>query len=332
MASDSQFPPTLNNAEKQINKAKELATQHLGIEAVSAQLTTTQGCFSRTLEVSLEDGRTIIIQFRIEALDAEPFFGARKLLGDLVPIIEAIHDPELVKDGIWPFYMTRIPGKPIMEYENIWNQNQLATCTKSLGRVFARCFVEGNADEAVDSDIIPNLQKIRTYALEREDVKPFLVIIDKLIDGAPGLKKFPLFFGHLDINDMNVLAGENAEITGVIDWELSPSSRPFGVACYCIQHLAGEFVDKVFRERPGFEAIDRGFWNGLLEDTPIEIRGRLEADWEAVQTAVMIGTLFKTFWVEGDQVSASKLSLNALPMMMRYRIPALRGSSKAYSD
>ena len=262
--SDSDFPTTLNNVEKQINKAKELASQHLGIKAISAQLTTTQGCFSKTLEVSLQDGRSVIIQFRIEALDTEPLFYARNLLGDIVPIIEAIHDPELVKAGIWSFYMTRIPGKPWMEFEDIWNETQRATCSKSLGCIFSRCFVEGNTGEVVDSTIIPNLHKLRTLALERYDVKPFSAFIAKLIEEAPALKMLPLFFGHLDINEMNVLVGENAEITGVIDWELSPPPRPFGVACYCIQFLAGEIIDKDFRQRPEFEAIDRGSWAGLL--------------------------------------------------------------------
>ncbi|OBT84670.1 hypothetical protein VE02_07843 [Pseudogymnoascus sp. 03VT05] len=170
--SDSDFPTELNNAEKQINKAKELASQHLGIKAISAQLTTTQGCFSKTLEVFLQDGRSVIIQFRIEALDAEPFLRARDLLGDIVPIIEVIHDPELVKAG---------------------NETRRATCSKSLGRVFARCFVEGNTSEVVDSDIIPNLHTIRALALERDDVKPFSAFIAKLIEEAPTLKKNSLY-------------------------------------------------------------------------------------------------------------------------------------------
>jgi hypothetical protein len=330
--SDSDFPPELNNAERQIHKAKELALQHLGIKALSAQLTTTQGCFSKTLEVFLQDGRSVIIQFRIEALDVTPFLRARKLLGDIVPIIEVIHDPELVKAGIWPFYMTRIPGKPWLEYEDVCNEIQLATCSKSLGRVFARCFILGNAGEVVDSDIIPNLHKIQALALEREDVKPFSAFITQLTEEAPALKKLPLFLGHLDINGMDVLVGEDGEITGIIDWELSPPPQPFGVACYCIQYLAGEIISKVFRPRTEFEAIDRAFWAGLVENSPAEIREILEANWEAVQTAVMIGTVFKVFPVEGDEVSVSRISLGALPMLMRYRIPALRGEGKAYAE
>lgn len=330
--SDSQFPTTLNNAEKQINKAKELAAKYLGIQAKSAQLTSTQGCFSKTVKVSLQDCRSIIVQFRIEALDTEPFTRARNLLGNTVPIIEAINDPELVDAGVWPFYMTLIPGKPWLEYEDEWNDTQRSTCARSLGRLFARCFVEGNTGDVVDSVILPNLHKLRALALEREDVKPFSLFISKLIGDAPVLKALPLFLGHLDMNEMNILVGEDAEITGVIDWELSPPPQPFGVACYCIQFLAGEIIDKVFRERSAFEAIDRGFWDGLIENTPEEIRNVLEANWEAIQASVMIGTLFKVMSVEGDEVFVSKITLKALPQLMRYRIPALRGSSTAYSS
>jgi hypothetical protein len=78
----------------------------------------TQGCFSKTPEVSLQDGWSVIIQFRIEALDTEPFIRARNLLGNIVPTIEAIDDPELVEAGIWPFYMTHIPGKPWVDCED----------------------------------------------------------------------------------------------------------------------------------------------------------------------------------------------------------------------
>jgi hypothetical protein len=134
--SDSEFPKELNSAEEQIKRAKELATQHVGIPAETAKLTEIQGCFSKTVEVSLKDDRDIIIQFRIEPLDTEPFARARSLLGDKVPIIESIDDPKLVEAGIWPFYMTRIPRKTWLEYENEWSDTQHIKCAKSLGNLF----------------------------------------------------------------------------------------------------------------------------------------------------------------------------------------------------
>ncbi|KAM5430486.1 hypothetical protein McanMca71_007198 [Microsporum canis] len=328
--SDSDFPKDLNSAEKQIKRAKELATRHVGIPTETAKLTEIQGCFSRTVEVSLKDGRDIIIQFRIEPLDTEPFTRARSLLGEKVPIIEPIDDPNLVEAGIWPFYMTRIPGKTWLEYENEWGDTQRIKCAKSLGSLFARCFSPGNSSDVVNDVIIPNLRKLR--ALERDDVKSFLPFIDRLIEDAPALKTLPLFLGHLDLNEMNILVGESGEITGVVDWELSPHPQPFGIACYCIQFLAGEIVDKVFRERPAFEAMDRGFWEGLIENTPKSIRAVLNSNLQAVQTSVMIGTLFKVMSIEGDQVFISEVTLKALPKLIRYQIPALRGSSKAYID
>jgi hypothetical protein len=70
------------------------------------------------------------------------------------------------------------------------------------------------------------------------------------------------------MNNTNVLVGEDTKITGAVDWELSPPPQPSGVACYCIQFLAGEIVDKTFRERSASEAMDRGFWDELVENTP----------------------------------------------------------------
>ncbi|KAH6681903.1 hypothetical protein B0J14DRAFT_613695 [Halenospora varia] len=286
--SDSEFPTELNSKEKQISKAKELATQHLGIQTKSAQLTKTQGCFGKTVKVALQTGQCVIIQFRIEQLETEPFERARALLGDKVPIFEAIEDPKLATAGVWPFYMTLIPGKPWL----------------------------GNTSDIIDKVILPNLHKLQE--LGRDDVKDFRPFIAKLIEEAPSLKALPLFLGHLDMNEMNVLV------------ELSPSPQPFGIACYCIQFLAGEIIDKVFRERSAFEAMDRGFWEELTENAPKEIREVLEANWEVAQTSVMIGTLFKVMSVERENVFVSKITLKALPQLMRYWIPALRGSNAAY--
>jgi len=79
---DTVLPPCLDSEEKQMSKARELAKRHLGVEAISACRTEVQGCFSRTLEVSMEDSRTVIIQLRVERLDTAPFLLARSILED----------------------------------------------------------------------------------------------------------------------------------------------------------------------------------------------------------------------------------------------------------
>ncbi|ESZ94402.1 hypothetical protein SBOR_5195 [Sclerotinia borealis F-4128] len=199
---------------------------------------------------------------------------------------------------------------------------------KSLGRTYVRCFCDGNVEDAVDDDILPKLRKIKSF--ERNDVQEFFPFIDKLIGEVPSLKKLPLFQGYLVLNVMNVMADEDATMTGIIDWELSPP-RPFGVACSAIHYLAGEIIDGVTRQRSAFEEIDRGFWEELISKTPKVAQTKIMDNPEAVQTAFLLGTIFKAIEVAGDQVFISKMSLHQLPLLLRYRIPAIRGSGFAYS-
>jgi hypothetical protein len=326
---DFEFPPFFDTLEKQAKRAQQLALQHLGDEVVSAQHVEFQGMFSKTVKVSFKDGRDIIIQFRVEPLDTEPFARARIILGDRVPIIEALDDPELVAAEIWPFYMNCIPGKPWAYYEEEWNEIQRVNASQSLGLLFGGCFCEGDAADVVDNIIFPHLRTLR--ALERDDVKPFLSFIDKMIEEAPKLRSLPLFLGHYDLNDMNVLTDGEGRVTGIVDWELSPGPQPFGIALYCIHFLAGEIIDRKFRERPSFEAMERGFWESLIESAPASIREMILRNLEAVQTAALIGILFRVMAIEGDQVMISPVLLKALPQLMCYQIPMIRGSRTAYA-
>lgn len=323
---DSQFPEALDSNEKQVAEAKQLAAKHLGVPASNAKAAEIQGCFSKTFEVTMEDDRLVIIQLRIEPLATEPFAIARNLLGDKVPNIEAIEAPDLNKHKVWPFYMTRIPGKTWLEHEAKWEDSQRIACIKSLGKLFSQCFVPGGAEEAVDQ-ILENLRRCR--ALDRDDVRPFYGFIDQLIEEAPRLRKLPLFYSHFDLNEMNVLAEDSGEITGIVDWEMAVP-QPFGMSCSCIHFLAGEIVSKQFREKDAYEAIERGFWSTLMDSADPTICALLESNLEAVQTSVMIGTLFRIISIEGENIFVGQVALKALPTLMRYKIPALRGSAKPY--
>jgi hypothetical protein len=195
--------------------------------------------------------------------------------------------------------------------------------------LFARCFPEEDTSDVVEKVIIPDLQKLRT--LDRNDLEDIIPYIDKLIAEASALKKLPLFLGHFDLNDLNFLVEDDAEVTGIVDWELSPGPQPFGIGYYCIPFLAGGIIDGVFREREAFEVIDRAFWEALLENVFIEIRKLLLANLEAVQTSMLIGMLFRIMPIEGGKVLVNRILLKSVHKLMRYRIPMIRGSSRAYA-
>ena len=65
--------------------------------------------------------------------------------------------------------MSRIPGKPWGEYEDLWSDGQRTKAAKSLENLFAHCFTKEAASDTVDTVIIPDLHKI--CELERDDMQ-----------------------------------------------------------------------------------------------------------------------------------------------------------------
>lgn len=58
--------------------------------------------------VTLQNGEEVVIQFRPEVMDLEPFRIAREALGPVVPDIALLEDEELALNSIWAYRMTRI--------------------------------------------------------------------------------------------------------------------------------------------------------------------------------------------------------------------------------
>lgn len=173
------FPWFLNTETKQKRRVKHLAESHLGVPATTARLPAIQGCFSKTVEVSLKSSEQVIIQFRIEPLDMTPFKEAREVLGDLVPDIGKIDVPELEQANIWPFYMNRIPGKPWLDYNRPWTADLHAKCAESLGKIFSCSFVPGESADVTNTVVIPKLREIP--AIKRDDICPFFPLAKRLI-------------------------------------------------------------------------------------------------------------------------------------------------------
>lgn len=70
-----------------------------------------QGLFSRTLFLTLEDHREIVLQFHTEPLDLDAFKIAKAALGSSVPDVRLLEDDELLKEDVWVYAMNRLRGK-----------------------------------------------------------------------------------------------------------------------------------------------------------------------------------------------------------------------------
>ncbi|KAG9234571.1 hypothetical protein BJ875DRAFT_8329 [Amylocarpus encephaloides] len=325
---NADMPACLNTEQKQAKKAMQLAELHSGIPAKRAQGPRTQGFFSRTMLVTLQDSKEEVIQFRPEPLDVGPFKIARQALGQVVPDIELLNDEELEREHIWTYWMNRIPGKTWSDGRRGGGSKALVTINKSLGRILSRGYVEGNSANVVDSILRPHLEML--LSTQKSEVQPFREVAQEFLGKLDQLKRLPLFISHFDLNQVNILIDESYQVSGIVDWELS-SLLPFGMGLRRIHTLAGEFLERKFHMPGEFEESERGFWEEIFNGVPVDVRRVLDANLEAVQTSVLLGTLLGAFELDDGKFLCNPVMVSALPKFLSYRIPFLRGSDPPYA-
>jgi len=332
--SDDDLPVCLNTTSKQVAVAKRLAQSHLNQRAIKARGVALQGFFSRTLIVTLDNKNQVIIQLRVEPLDVSIFHHARQVLGDVVPNIAAITDNALEAEGIYPYYMTFMPGDTWWRSPAFNNPELNNKCAISLGRVLARGYVAYDNGAVVESNIIPNLKRIQsaiddsTNPERASQLEPFRDDIQRMLETADQLKILPLFISHSDLNHVNILVSRDGDVSGIVDWELS-TDLPFGMAFHRIHDLVGRYRNGEFRMLEGFEVGERGFWDAIFNGVPAEVRKVLNENLHAIQMSVHIGTLLGTLDIEAPMFNAA--ALKALPKFLSYQIPALRGNQPPFT-
>ena len=75
-----------------------------------------------------------------------------------------------------------------------------------------------------------------------------------------------------------------------------------------------------------FEDAERAFWSELFDGMSKETRDKLKAQIDLVQDAVILGTLLDCLSFEQGKVVVGSVSQKALPKLLSYRIPFVRGT------
>ncbi|KAL8861264.1 MAG: hypothetical protein Q9178_002480 [Gyalolechia marmorata] len=330
ITSDIDLPERLNTSSKQIIKAQQLAYLHSGIPAKKARTSRPPGFFSRTVIVALQNEEEVVIQFRPEPLDLEPFEVARKVLGAAVPVVTEIQDEELEHDGIWVYWMTCIPGKIWLDGARGKRAQTLVTTLGSLGRVLSKGYIGDSSELVVGRRLRPHLELL--LSSKDPQIGQFHYVARDLFGQLDQLKILPLFVSHFDLNDVNIMVDDNCEVSGIVDWELS-TPLPFGMGFCRIHTLAGEFSEKKFHMPPEFEDAEKVFWQEIWGGFPQSVREFLHANLEAVQFAVTLGTLLDAFQLEEGKLGPyNPVVVEALPKLLTYRLPLKRGASSPYSQ
>ncbi|KAI0409824.1 hypothetical protein F4802DRAFT_542224 [Xylaria palmicola] len=328
VATDKDLPKLLDTPTKQVKWAKKLVVEHLNSVSKRIDKPPIQGLFSRTLFVALADGREVVVQFRTEPLDVEAFKIGKRALGSFVPDIEALDNEELKNAGAWAYSMTRMPGQIWLRGVAGKGAEGRIAISKSLGRVFSQGFLAENSHEAAETNLRPHLDAILASPLEA--ILPYKATVEGFSKRLDELAQLPLWVAHYDLNDVNVLIDEKCEVTALIDWEFS-KPLPFGAGFGRIHTIAGEYTGGEFWMPDEFEVAERGFWTELFNGMPEHIRTTLEKRMDLVQDAVQLATLLNCFFFEDGEVGAGQVSLRALPKLMTYRIPFVRGQEPPYT-
>lgn len=280
-----------------------------------------QGLFSRTQIVGLDGGERIVIQFRVQPLDIECFRKARHAYGTVVPEVTQLHDEELETYGLSIYAMTYVLGR-------CWSHTQStvvsrAKIARSLGQILAQGPVEGDSTDVVDHYILPGLRQFRENVdTSTERLKSH---VDRLIAACPGLKKLPLYTSHHDLNEMNVLIGDDHEVSGIVDWECA-RDLPFGMALHRITDtiVANNSQGELVIPRGSREA-ETAFWDAVLSIAPAIVLENLED----VQNALHVGAL--VFAIKEKHLEGPNPSIDFLGGVLTYRLPQLRGDGESFA-
>lgn len=243
VTADKDLPKLLDTPAKQVKWAKKLVAEHLGSAAKRIDKPPMQGMFSRTLFVTLADGREVVVQFRTEPLDIGAFEIAKGALGSFVPDAEALSSEELESAGAWAYSLARMPGQMWLRGVAGKGAEGRIAINKSLGRVFSKGFLADDSNEAVETKLRPHLDAILASPLE--DILPYKETLESFAKRLDEFAQLPLWVAHYDLNDVNVLIDENCEVTSLIDWELS-TPLPFGAGFGRIHTIAGEYTGGEF--------------------------------------------------------------------------------------
>lgn len=128
------------------------------------------------------------------------------------------------------------------------------------------------------------------------------------------------------------MVDDDCEVTGLIDWELS-KLLPFGMNLSRIYTLAGEYSEQKFHMPPEFEDAEKGLWQAIRDGIPADVRALLDTRPDLVQLALTVGTLLDAFQLDGGKVGPyNPVVVEALPKLLTYRIPDMRGSDPPYLE
>jgi Phosphotransferase enzyme family len=298
-----------------LKEARAIATHHLGGQTASAKECILQGMFSRTIDVAMKDKTHYVVQLRSESVHEENAQQAHDILGDVVPVPVRVN-----REGSpvpFAYVMPRVPGSTWTTKDRgpNWPVANYVKVAGQIGDMIGRCCTpRGNSEiQVIDTLIIPRLQLY--LAWDEPGVAPYKDLIRGLLERADELRKLPICFTHWDVNMMNIMVNDDADICGILDWEES-YWMPLGLNVCRISELAAYNHRGVLSKRPYSDDMEKAFWKALFQAAPKGARGMLKE----MQLAIDIGLVMTTFYEAKFPPHASHTGI-LNDTMATYKVP-----------
>jgi len=234
------------------------------------------------LKMLYTDMVQVVVQLKDNEIDTTRTVLASSLLGDVVPICHGA-----LTRAQFAYVSRFIPGTVWALKEDEFSVDTNAKIARQVGSLLARCTLGLDSSAIVNRYIIPRLNRIIAKADMSDDLRR---CVRELVSLAKHLESLPLALIHADVNSMNLILNENAEIVGFIDWELA-QLLPVGMNAWCIVRLSFTNRNKVDHSSGKTQPMAEAFWNGFVTSLP----GHLGKNLTNVVKAMMIGLILDQF-------------------------------------
>ena len=203
-----------------------------------------------------------MVQLKDNEIDTTKTVLANTLLGDIVPI-----SFRAISNAKYAYVSSFIPGTVWCRREDELTIQENARVALQVGRVIALCALRMDSSGMVDRYIVPRLRQIIS---KTKMPKKLRTRIQEVLALADGVKALPLSLCHIDINSMNIILDENANIVGLVDWELA-QLLPVGMNAWCIRYLAVPTTRGVDRLAEKSQPMAVAFWQEFMGSLPAHL-------------------------------------------------------------
>lgn len=234
-----------------------------------------------------------LLQFRPREralLDAATQNVVQNVLGRFAPSVKLLGECDIGEKSYLVYEQSIIPGEA---FSHIWGRIEvLPRAAEDVGRLLAKCLIPSSSsgkDRWWYGKAMQVLEKAcnTTDPLLMPYKSDFVEIRDAVAAG--GLDELPLAVTNGDVSALNILATEDGEVCGLVDWESSfYDELPLGTELSCVRWIKSRDRGDRYEDYENTPEIEARFWKGFFLSIPGDVAANRMAFQHAMKLCVVL--------------------------------------------